>query len=403
MAQFNLTDASALFKTKYGKLSDNVYNSANVLLGRVKKSYNFVGKEIKRPIPTAFSGGVGSGSLPAANIADYGDLTLTSKKVYAVCEIDRETIKASMNDEGAFIQGTKHTTQKTVESWTRNMSRILFGDGTGALGVSTAANAGGSASAPVLTISAATWKEANFEENDYVNVGSSNNAYSTSNVWEVTAVDPSTRQVTLARISGSVDLTADAAAKTVYMQNSKDNDPMGLKGVCDATSGTLYGVSVSRRFQATQQAAAGAGISVDRMNQLMLEIQRKSGKVPDLMVTSFTQYRKIMNLLEDQKQYVVDPRSADLKGKISFKGLEFMSAAGAIGIFPDRFVEDDRLYALNTNYIEILHRPDFGWFDDDGTVFLRKAGSDSYEARYGGYLNAEIIPSFQGVISGLAT
>ena len=36
MANFNLTDASALFKIKYEKLSENVYNSANVLLGRVK-------------------------------------------------------------------------------------------------------------------------------------------------------------------------------------------------------------------------------------------------------------------------------------------------------------------------------------------------------------------------------
>ena len=34
---FNLSDVSALFKIKYEKLSENVYNSANVLLGRVKK------------------------------------------------------------------------------------------------------------------------------------------------------------------------------------------------------------------------------------------------------------------------------------------------------------------------------------------------------------------------------
>ena len=37
-SQFDLQSASNLFKIKYGKLSENVYNSANVLLGRVKKS-----------------------------------------------------------------------------------------------------------------------------------------------------------------------------------------------------------------------------------------------------------------------------------------------------------------------------------------------------------------------------
>ena len=31
---FDLNEASALFKIKYEKLSENVYNSANVLLGK---------------------------------------------------------------------------------------------------------------------------------------------------------------------------------------------------------------------------------------------------------------------------------------------------------------------------------------------------------------------------------
>lgn len=402
MANFNLTDASALFKIKYGKLSDNVYNSANVTQAKIKKDYNFVGKEMKIAVPTAFQGGVGSGSLPTANLASYGDATITSKKVYAVCEIDRETIKAAMNDEGAFVQATKHVIQKTVESYVRNSSRILFGNGDGVLGVTTAAVATGSATAPVITISDATWKEANWEENDYVMLNSSNNAYSTSDIWEITAVDGVAKTVALDRISGSVDLTADAAAKTIYMQFSKDNDPLGLKKVCDATSSTLYGVTVGRRWQSTQQAASGAGISADRMNRLMLDVERKSGKVPDLMVTSYTQFRKILNFLEDQKQYIVEPRSPELKGKVSFKGVEFMSSAGAIPIFPERFVEDDRLYALNSNYITCFHRPDFGWFDDDGTVFLRGSG-DTYGARYGGYYENYIVPTFQGVITGLST
>lgn len=397
MANFNITDASALFKQKYGKISDNVYNSANVTLGRIKKEYNFVGKEMKLPVPTGFSGGVGSGSLPAANIANYGDLTLTAKKVYAVCEIDRETIKASVNNEGAFVEATKHTVQKTVESWTRNASRILFGDGTGALG-SFSGSSSGTATDPIITVTAATWKEANFEEGDFVNVNS------LASVFEVISVDPSTRAVTLQRISGSDDLTMiGAGTHVVYMQNSRNNDPLGLKGVCDATSSTLYGINVGRRWQSVQEAAGGAGITVDRMNKVMLEVQRRCGKVPDLIVTSFTQYRKIMNLLEDQKQYVVEPRSPELKGKVSFKGLEFMSAAGAIGIFPERFVEDDRMYFLNTNYITAHHRPDMGWFNDDGTIFLRSSNADTYGARYGGYYQNLIIPSFQGVLTGLAT
>jgi len=403
MPSFNLTTATNLFKIKYGKLSEQTYNSANVLLGRVKKEYNFTGRRMDVSVPTSFSGGVGSGALPTANSAAYEMAQITAKKVYSVIEVDREAIQASENDEGAFVRMTKETVKKGVESFNRNVSRILFNDGTGSLGVSTAAIATGTAAAPVIIISTATFKAANFEEKDYVNIGTATNVYNVGNVWEITAVAPGTRTITLARISGSVDLTGDAGAKTVTMQNSQNLDPAGLKGVLDATSGSQYGITVGRRWQAFQKAAGSAGLTTDLMNECMLGVEQQCGKVPNLIITSYSQYRKLLNQLEDQKQYLVEPRSPELKGKVSFRGVEFMSNAGPVGVFVDRFVEDDRMYFLNDNYITLYHRPGSpGWADDDGTVFLRKAASDEFQARYVSYFESYIVPPFQGVLSGLA-
>lgn len=397
MAEFSLTNSSALFKTKFGKLSENAYNSANVMLGTIKKEYQFVGEDMKVATPTFFSGGVGSGSLPTANPASAVKATIAAKSVYAVTEVQRQAIKASASDEGAFVEALKWNVQKTVEAFNRNASRILFGDGTGALG-QFSGNATGTAANPILTITAASWVEGHWEENDYINVNV------LTSVWRIDSVVPSTRVVNLTRISGSDDLTAiGAGTHTVYMQNSRNNDPLGLKGVCDATGGTLYGVTVGRRWQATQIAAGGSGISEDIMNELIISVQYKCGKTPKKIITSYTQYRKILNFLEDHKVYQVDPRASELKGKISFSGIEYMSDSGPIGIFADRMCPDDRVYAVNTDFITAHHRPDFGWFDDDGTVFLRLATSDSYGARYGGYYENYIIPSFQGVVTGLAT
>lgn len=396
MAQFSMSNNAALFKTKFGKMSENAYNSANVLLGTINKKYDFVGDEMKVAVPTFFAGGVGSGILPTANPASAAKATIQAKKVYATTEIEREAVKASLSDEGAFVEGLKWVTQKTVESYNRNASRILFGDGTGALGTINA-NASGSAAAPVIVISAATWVEGYWEENDYVNVGTD------ASVFRIDGVAPATRAITLTRLSGSLDLTSAGSGAIVYMQNSKDNDPLGLMGVCDATSSTLYGVNVARRWQATQIAAGGAGIGADIINELLIGVQAKCGKTPKKIMTSYTQYRKILNFLEDHKIYQVDPRASELKGKISFSGIEYISDAGPVGIFADRMCQDNRLYAVNTDFITSYHRPDFGWFDDDGTVFLRLASDDAYGARYGGYYQNYIIPSFQGVVTGLAT
>lgn len=398
---FSLTEASALFKIKYEKLSENVYNSANVLLGRVKKSYNFTGKELAISIPQSFSGGVGSGSLPKANTAIYGDARITAKKMYAVVELDRETIKASLSDEGAFVKATKEVVQKGVESFMRNLSRALFNDGSGELGnvanLATDLSGAGSSGSPYVITVDSDFKEANFEERDLVNIDSE------TTTLEIVSVDPDNSQISV--VGSSVILAAGSATNVkIHMQGSKDNDPQGLK-LLDKSSGTSYGITHGRRWKAIQKAAGGSAISTDMLNEVMLKVKKQSGKSPNLIVCSFKQYEKILNLLEDQKRYTVNTR-AGLKSKsgadISFSGVEFMSVDGPVGIFPERFVEDDRIYVLNDAQIHIHHRPDFGWFDDDGTVFLRKADSDAYEARYGGYLECYINPCFHGVISGLS-
>ena len=339
--------------------------------------------------------------------------------MYSVVEIDRETIKSSIKDEGSFVRATKEVVKKAVESFMRNLSRTLFNDGSGMLGVSAGAGvevdedpevAGNDATE--VTISDASFKEANFEERDLVNLDSGTDAI------EILKVDPEAKKITLKGTSLGV-----IQGTKIYMQGSKGNDPEGLRSLDKLSSGSVdflgndishipsakqnsnYGISVGRRWSAVQEDAAGAAISTDMLNKVMLKIKKNCGKTPNLIVCSFKQYEKILNLLEDQKRYTVATR-AGLKSKsgadISFSGVEFMSVDGPVGIFPERFVEDDRIYLLNDSHIHIKHRPDFGWFDDDGTVFLRKANADAYEARYGGYLQTYINPCFHGVIADLS-
>lgn len=419
--KLSLADVNALFKIKYEKLSENVYNSANVLLGRVKKSYNFTGRKLQISIPQSFSGGVGSGSLPQANAAKYVAAEIEAKKVYAVVDVDRETIKASLSSEGAFVQATKEVVKKGVESFMRNMSRILFNDGTGRLGKVAAAGveeillSTGEATtdaqnnpndATKLTIE--DFKEANFEERDLIQVVAGSAASADLRADAKLEID----QVLVdegAIIIRGVGLSVSAGDDLV-MQGSLRNDPMGLKGAIKAaTPGeSLHAVPSSRRWSSEEIDMADRSsqdVSTDLLNEMMLKIKKKCGKTPNLIVTSYKQYELILNLMESKKQFNVNTR-AGLKSKsgadISFSGVEFMSIDGAVGIFPERFVEDDRIYFLNDSHIHMYHRPDFGWFDDDGTVFLRKHDRDEYEARYGGYLETYINPCFHGVIKGLS-
>ena len=186
------------------------------------------------------------------------------------------------------------------------------------------------------------------------------------------------------------------------MQKSLYNDPIGLDGVINIPSAgdTIYGIPYQRKWSSLVVDAAGKGVTVDLMNNVMLQIEKKFGKVPNMIMTSYEQQRNILALLEDQKVYNLPNRN--LKGSLSFSGIEFMSTRGPIGLFSDRFCEQDRIYFLSDSHIECYHRPGFGWFDDDGTIFLRLADDDGYEARYGGYYENFITPTAHGLLKGLA-
>ena len=423
MANFNLTDQTNLFKINYYKKSENMYNSDNVLQGRIKKKYDFTGRQRFVSTPLSFSGGVGSSVLPVSNAGNYEGAIITAKKVYATCEIDRESIKASANNAGAFVRATKETVKKTVESYMRNSSRILFGDGSGILGrgdgATNVSGAGTTGSPYVVTIASGTgighFKEANWEEKDFVQYvsglaagdntgGTAEGSTATTNLLEITSVDVDNRQISLVGTSPALAaLTGVGPVPTTSgfaMQRSYLLEPLGLDGVVNVSSGSLYGITVQRRWSSFISDASGAGVTTDRMNSVMLSVEKRSGKVPNMIMTSYAQFQNILALLEDQKVYNLPNRN--LKGSMSFSGVEFMSTRGPIGIFVDRFCEDDRIYFLNDNRIECHHRPGFGWFDDDGTVFLRKADEDAYNARYGGYYENFITPTGHGLLKGLA-
>lgn len=408
MANYNLTTATGVFKTKYVRMSRDMFNSENVVLAKIKRNDSFVGDQALISVPVSFGGGRGSGVIPRANAANYLKMLITAKKLYAVIEVDNEAIKASQTDEGAFVRLSKEPVKRGVQSWQANLSRMLFNDsvatnGNGALGSFSGSQSLVSPDIYDVTITAASWKQANFETKDYVNVNTN------AAEFEVTNVTPSTRVVRLQQIGGSTyDLsTIGAGTHVIYMQNSRNNDATGLRGVLTATSGTIYNNTIGYRWQASSQLTSlSVGLTPDLMNQQALDIKYAFGDSPDMMVTSFVQYRKLLNQLEDQKRYmIVESRNAGPKGKFSFQALEFMSDNGPIPVIAERFVEDDTFYSLNSDFIELHARPDGGWVEDPttGQIFRLSPTNDVWQARYAVYGEFAIHPTPHGIMTGLTT
>ncbi len=393
-----------LFKTKFWKYYENTFNTSTPLWNTIDKTSDFTGKKLEFPVPTSYKGGVGSGRLPETNPANYGDVIVLPKKVYATDRVDRETIMASMSSEGAFVKAIAECIKKTVEADVWNHNRILFGNGDGSLGTTKASgavtdNTGGNYSV-IVGEDTLTFKEANFEENMFINFGTG------TDLFEIQTVTPSTRTIVVQRQAGGSDVPT--TSEIIYLQGSKDNDPMGLKNVLDATSSTLYNVTVGRKWQAYQKDVS-VGITTDLMNNVMTQVDKKVGIPPKQIATSYEQFEKLLNLTEDDKRYTITsaaPKGYEgVKGVLSFSGVQFMSSRGAINIFPDKFCEADRMYFLNPDHIKYFRRPNSGWVKEDigGNGYLRVAGEDQFEARLATYGQIFIAPTFHGRIKGLTT
>jgi hypothetical protein len=399
--EYSSTQEAKLMKIKYGKLIDKQFNEENVLFGRIKKMEDFEGKQIEFPVINSIGGGVSSGSLGSASVNKNSTVTLTTKKMYAVVSIDRETMKASKSDEGSFVRFTKHPVQVATRSFNRNLERMITrGDATGSGALaggdnSTNVTGAGSSGSPFVVVLASDANMASFEEGDILNY----DAETTELL--VAAVDESAKSLSLVGTSSGLAALAGSGpvptAKYFYIQKSKDNEITGIKGVLEATSGSLFGVAVGRRWQAYKKDASAA-LSTDLINDVIINVKKKCGKSPKLALASYKQYLAALNLQEDHKRYNIPAR----KASFSFEGLEILTPEGPIAMVASRFVEDKQVYFLNDDHIELHLRPGgFEWFSEDGSVFMRES-SDSYEARYGGYGQLFVNPHFQGLLDNLS-
>lgn len=399
------TSVNNLYKIDYQALGEKVYNNANIFTAMVKKTTHHEGDVIHRPIHFGFAGSVGGGAGSATLPESSGYKTVNKAiidvfPIYARAYVDRLSIQKAKSGKNAYFRELNMAISQTLESWNRNRERIWFGDGSGELcagdGATNVTGAGTTAS-PYTVVLGSSTIEANVEEDDLWNYDAE------STTLRVVSYTPSTFTVELVGTSAGLATLAGSGpvptTKFFYMQGSKDVEPKGL-AILKKTSGTYYNISIAnRKWKPVQKDASSAAIDETLINEMLANMEIKTGKLPNAVVTSYKQYEKLKNLQVDLKRHAIKAGPAQL----SFPGAMISTDKGDIKVIPNRFCPPGDMYFLNMNHIEVIRTPGGGWFDDDGTVFMRVADLDKYEARYGQYFENYIQPSHQGVIYNLKT
>jgi hypothetical protein len=407
--QISLTDLSNLYQIAYGGFETDAAGWDNrQLIGYIQKNQKFVGSKLQMAQLVDYGGGQSSGALPSSSTAYIIQPVLFAKSVYSTSVIDNQSMKAARragHNLGAFEDATKLSMEILKQSFNEQVARQFFGDGTGTLGIiqSVTTNSPGDYS---VTITTASWIEANWIMNDLLNVASG------TSLFLITDIDLDLHIIRIVRQTGAdVPLANDR----LYKQKSKDNEMFGLKGVCDTTVGSLYGVPVGYRWAAKNIDAQGSAPSIKLFRRLDQEMRFQTrGVLPSDYIFSHTQLR-LFEDGEDAKSIIyVEPAVApDIEAGSQIAAVKLNGRTVRIHWSP--YVEENRIYAITRNKVSLELRPDTGAGGEDCGGFIENGDSiffplhvsgtplDSFAMFYATYGNFYIPPTFVGCIKNLAT
>ena len=342
-------------------VSDQLNKSTNPLFAAIKQTTADVwGRDVRKSVRFGGNGGIGAGdedgALPTATGTNYAQFVSTLKNLYGTIEITDKAIRASANNEGAFVNLLNDEMEGLVKSSAFNFSRMLFGDGTGKLETVSMVN-------PENKKQLGMGSVRNFAEGMLIDIVSPSGEVVDTGV-PVIAVDRDNNCITV----GIEDHHA-ATGYTLHLQGSKDKEITGLAAIFG--EGPLYGVDRTDNAWLKPYSASASTLTEEKILAAIDAVEEKSGSRPNFIVCSWGVRRALYKLLSENKH--VD--TVELEG-----GYRAMSFNG-IPVIADRFCPPHTMYILNTNDFALHQLCDWQWLEgEDGKVLKQIAGKPVFTA-----------------------
>lgn len=382
-----LQTADNALKSYYlNAVTDALNLKTNPLLARLQQtSANVVGKEVKKAVRVGFSGGIGAGTetgdLPTASSSDFAHLTTSLKNLYGTIEISDKAIRASANNEGAFVNLLNEEMEALVKSASFNFGRMLYGNGRGRL-----AEVSGTGANIAQVDTVATVVEGMVVE--FCDYGGT--PISGVGKRKITGVDRAQKIIHFdgdELVQGMVP-----AGSYVCLQGSYGNELTGLAAIFSEDD--LYGMDRNTTLMIPYIEDGIGEFSEDLIQRAMDTIEEASGDKVNFIVCSWGVRRAMLNYY---KKNQVSLPTVEIDG--GFKALSF----NGIPVVVDRFCPEGTMYLLNTDYFKIHQLCDWQWLEgEDGKILKQVPGKPVYTATLVKY--AELMcekPSAQGMLQGI--
>ena len=370
-------------------VSEALNMETNPFLAQIQKtSDNVVGKDVRKVVKIGVNGGVGAGSetgeLPKSSPSDYLQLVATLKNIYGTIEISDKAIRASANNEGAFVNLLNDEMQSLIKSASFSFGRMLFGDGTGKI-----ATVKSIVDEKTLLLDNVYGLAEGMMVDFYTARGEFNE--DVSNV-KIVAVDYSNDTIVL-DVKDELSSDIMSAGSGVYLQKSYGLEITGLDAIFSDKIDSLYGVNKDHTLMKPYISEDAQYISEYAIQRVIDALEQNAGSKVNFIICSWGVRRAVV---EHFRSNGFPLPTTEINGTMAY-------LFNGIPLVADRFCPKGVMYLLNTNDFKLHQLCDWQWLEgEDGKILKQIPGKPVYTATLVKY--AELMcerPCGQGKITGI--
>ncbi len=347
-----------------------------------KNAANVFGKDVKIAVVRGNCGSVLAGAedadLPDPYKNRYLDITVPLKNLYGTIEISDKALRASGDGSGAFVNLVNAEMEGLISSAKQNFSRMLFGDGSGALCKITSKVSDGVYKADCVK---------DYFAGMCVDVIGASSSEEGVYILSVSAKNST--------VKFSKNITNVITGCKVYPHGSKDNELTGLGAIFGG--GTLYGYdkNVEPYFAPYIEDADGS-ITEEKLTDVLDYMEENFNSRINMIICSYKTRKKIASLIAENRRVV---NSTDARTGFG------VVTVNDVPVYADKYCHDDRILFLNTDDFVLSQLCDWEWLEDEGGKILKQVtGKAAYSATLVKY--AELIckkPCGQAMLSNISS
>lgn len=390
MASVNLSTIDAYIKKRFDGRDYDAALRNRPALAVMPKSENFTGRSWEYPLSIGNSVGRSASFADAVTAQGPGSSvrwSVTRVKNYVTARFDGETIRATRDQLGAFVEAVDLEMRRKMGALYNDHAHALFRDGTGVRG--TVASIAGT----VVTLTDAN-DAAFFDVGmtlEYALAGSGATGAVEAGNPTVTAVDEDAGTITVSA-AGTI-----AAGTFLFQLGDAANGGSivkmaGLDAWLDPAAGALFGVTRTTH----PSALAGNHLDASAMTNEEAFIKAgsltwKRGGAPDVILTHPDRKAALELELSQRTRYTrIDARyPAGSNGEIGFDTIALNTGSKAVKVLADHSCPTNVSYMLTLDTWDLKSNGPLvaPLNEDDLGTLVRAADDDAYDSRIGGYAN----------------